>query len=228
MICGNSLKKRSLTMKPICPAFRTILCALAIAAATTVASATTITYFGDITVSLNSVYNVGDSWQLTVTLPDPLADTNNGTKPNDFVYAPSSVTMSIGGVILTPDLTSWTSMEALAGSPPNSGYSRYGNSVVGCSLDFSTYSLIEVVMGLGSYKVVTDSNGMLLPSVSMAEFDNNWMWYGDAIGYSFGAGGVVTNYSVVTSNAVPDASPTVALFGLGLAAIAFLRRRVSR
>ena len=71
-------------------------------------------------------------------------------------------------------------------------------------------------------------NGMLFPSVPLTEFDNNLMWYRDATGYSFYIGCVVTGYLVGTSNAVPDASSTIALFGLGLAAIAFLRRRVSR
>ena len=109
-------------MKPICPAFRTILCALAIAAATTVASATTITYFGFNTVaSGDDSYQLGNTpWQLTLNLNDPLVDLSGGGFSN---YTPSAVTMTIDGAIRpsAPALTPLSFLLVVNG-PSQSGY----------------------------------------------------------------------------------------------------------
>jgi len=202
--------------------FRTLLCALAGMAAAAIASATTLTYSGLIDIVANDGSQAGDSWRLTVVLPDPLVDTSGGGNAGDLLYTPSAVSFVINGVTRVADFNFGAQFEGVFGYQ-----GRYGNGVTGFAYD-GFAGISTLALGLGSASVITGPDGLLLPGVVLADLEDNHLWFQDYATFAY-IGGHVTSYTVETGPvSVPDTAPTLILLGATLPALAcFSRRRSS-
>jgi hypothetical protein len=136
-------------MKARYSSIRTILCSVVVAAATAIASATTVDYWGVISRSDAVGYRIGDPWHLTLVLPDPLSiKPSLSSPPHLLSYVPSSISMTIAGVTdVNPG--SYDFLTCDVGAPGTGGVpDDWGNSFIGMALDPDGGVLWDVFVSL--------------------------------------------------------------------------------
>lgn len=183
-------------------------------AVTSVAPATTITYFGSIVAAPNNPGEMGQAWQLTMVLPDPLVDFSTTPEQGNHLYLPGSVTVTVGGIDRAGGLSLvWQ----VLGGYNYGGY--YGTVVSGTPWGLGASPFDSVMVRLTSTSVVTSPDGLLLPGIPLAQFENRDFVVTSFDGTDFyHVEGVVGGYTVTNEVALADSSATLALLALALAA----------
>jgi hypothetical protein len=172
-------------------------------------------------LSLTAVSSYGDMFDYSITLPqsgDKITGTLQGTVDGQYVDYVTNVTLSIGGVADSGPITTYhdnTDYSAsILGSPVVSFIAANNNFTFE-----GTTETFEMGGLYGGYVEVFSPN---LPSSSiLGGAHGEWDDYGNFPGSTWSLTDVTP-----TSSSVPDGGLSIALFGMALSGLAFIRRRL--